>query len=152
MNIQMSTFRLQLIDRHSTFLTVLVEEDNQIRQPVYMFSRKIFHNQSQEYLLVFYEFSISRSSIFEPASHRIPHPSSSRVPSSFFFLSRRTHQKLVFCVRMISRTESQNIVVQTRNENIEIELVPFVFRSFVGVSVRIQEARKKGDFQCILFF
>ncbi len=148
MNIQMSTFRLQHIDRYSTFLTVSVEGDNQIRQPVYRFSRKRFHTQSQEYLLVSHEFSISRSSIFEPASHRIPHPSSSRVPSSFFFffLSRRTHQKLVFCVVMISRTESQKIVVQTRNENIEIELDKSVFRSFVGVSVRLQGARKKDDF------
>ncbi len=146
----MSTFRLQLIDRHSTFLTVLVEGDNQIRQPVYRFSRKRFHTQLQEYLLVSYEFAISRSSIFEPASHRISHPSSSRVPSSL--LSRRTHRKLSFCVAMNSRTGHQQTLVQTRNENIEIELVPFVFRSFVGVFVRIQEARKKGDFQCILFF
>ncbi len=150
MNIQMSTSRPQVIDRHSTFLTVLVEGDNQIRQPVYRFSRKNFHTQSQEYLLVSYEFAISRSSIFEPASHRISHPSSSRVPSSL--LSRRTHRKLSFCVAMNSRTGHQQTLVQTRNENIEIELVPFVFRSFVGVFVRIQEARKKGDFQCILFF
>ena len=149
MNIQMSTFRLQVIDRHSTFLSVQVEGDKQIRQPVYTFSRKSFHTQSQEYLLVFYEFSISRSSIFEPASHRIPHPSSSRVPSSL--LSLRTHRKLSFCVAMNSITVHQKLFVQTRDENIEIELVPFVFRSFVGVSVRIQEARKKGDFPCILF-
>jgi hypothetical protein len=43
MNISMSNFRLQLIDRHRTFLTVLVEADNQIRQPEYMFSRNSFH-------------------------------------------------------------------------------------------------------------
>ncbi len=85
MNIQMSTFRLQLTDRHSTFLTVLVEGDNQIRQPVCRFSWKSFHTQSQKYLLVSYEFSISRSSKFEPASHRISHPSFTRVPSSFLF-------------------------------------------------------------------
>ena len=70
----------------------------------------------------------------------------------FFFLSRRTHQKLMFCVVMISRTECQKIVVQTRNENTEIELDKFVFRSFVGVSVRLQGAVQKGDFQCILLF
>jgi hypothetical protein len=43
MNISMSTFRLQLIDRHSTVLTVLVEGANQIRQLEYMFSRNSFH-------------------------------------------------------------------------------------------------------------
>ena len=47
---------------------------------------------------------------------------------------------------MISRTESQKIVVQTRNENIEIELDKSVFRSFVGVSVRLQGEQKKDDF------
>jgi hypothetical protein len=31
-----------------------------------------------------------------------------------FFLSRSTHQKLSFCVAMISRTESQKILVETR--------------------------------------
>jgi hypothetical protein len=67
-------------------------------------------------------------------------------------LSRRTHRNLSFCVAMNSRMAHQKLFVQTRNENIEIELVPFVFRSFVGLSVRIQEARKKGDFQCISFF
>ena len=70
----------------------------------------------------------------------------------YFLLSLRTHRKLWICVAMNSRTARQKLFVQTRNENIEIELVPFVFRSFVGVFVRIQEARKKGDFQCILFF
>ena len=150
MNIQMSTFRLQLIDRHSTFLTVLVEGDNQIRQPVYTFSQKRFHTQSQEYLLVSYEFSISRSSIFEPASHRIPHPSSSRVPSSL--LSRRTHRKLSFCVAMISRTENQKIFVQTQDENIKTKLPPTFFKFFVDTSVYLQRVRQKGDFQCILLF
>jgi hypothetical protein len=81
MDISMSTFRLQLIDRHSTLLTLLIEKNNQIRHPENTFSRKRFHSQSYEYLLVFYEFSISRSSIFEPASHRISYPGSSRVPS-----------------------------------------------------------------------
>jgi hypothetical protein len=82
MNISMSIFRLQRIDRHSTFLTVLIEKGNQIRQPEYTFSWKRFHTQPYEYLLVFYEFSISRSSIFEPASHRISYPSFTHVPSS----------------------------------------------------------------------
>ncbi len=141
----MSIFRIQLIDCHSTFPSILIEKGNQIRQPVYRFSWKSFHTQSQEYLLVSYEFSISRSSIFEPASHRISHPSFTRVPSSFFLLSfllsLRTHRKLSFSVARISKTANQKLFVQTRNENIETELVPFVFRSFVGVSVSLQEAR-----------
>ncbi len=41
---------------------------------------------------------------------------------SSFFLSRRG-----FCVTMISGTEHQKIFVQTRDENIEPEFVPFVF-------------------------
>ncbi len=82
MNILMSNFRLQLIDCHSTFLTVLIEKDNQSLHPENMFPRKRFHTQSYEYLLVFNEWSISSSSIFEPASHRISHPSFTRVPSS----------------------------------------------------------------------
>ena len=84
MNIFMSIFRLQRIDHHSTFLTILIEKGNQIRQPENTFSWKKFHIQPYEYLLVFYEFLISRSSIFEPASHRISYSSSSRVPSSSF--------------------------------------------------------------------
>ena len=81
MNILMYIFRLQWIDHHSTFLTILIEKGNQIRQPENTFSWKRFHIQPYEYLLVFYEFSISRSSIFEPVSHRISYPSSSRVLS-----------------------------------------------------------------------
>jgi hypothetical protein len=38
-----------------------------------------------------------------------------------------THEKFAFCVVMISRTESQRIVVQKRGENIEIQLDKFVF-------------------------
>jgi hypothetical protein len=68
-----------------------------------------------------------------------------------FLLSLRTHRKLSFCVARISTTANQKIFVQTRDENIKSELVPFVFRSFVGVSIRLQEARKKGHFPCILF-
>jgi hypothetical protein len=100
----------------------------------------------------FYEFSISRSSIFEPASHRIPHPSSSRVPSSFPYLSRRTHQKLSCCVVMTSRTESQKIFVQTQDENIKTKSPPSFFKFFVDPSVYLQRVRQKGDFQCILLF
>jgi hypothetical protein len=47
----MSTFRLQLIACHSTFLTVLIEKDNQSLQPENTFSRKRFHTQLQKYLL-----------------------------------------------------------------------------------------------------
>ncbi len=93
MNIAMSTFRLQLIDRHLTFLSKLIVNDNRIRQPENTFSWKRFHTQLEEYLLVFYEFSIPRSSIFEPASHRISHPSFTRMPSSLFthFISLSFH-------------------------------------------------------------
>jgi hypothetical protein len=84
MNISMSTFRLQLIDRNSKFPTVLKQKDNQIQQAENTFSPKRFYPESYEYLIVFYEFSITRSSIFEPDSHRISHPSFTRVPSSFF--------------------------------------------------------------------
>jgi hypothetical protein len=150
MNISMSTFRFHLIDRNSKCPTVLKQKDNQIRQAENTFSPKRFYPESYEYLIVFYEFSITRSSIFGPNSHRISHPSFTCVPSSL--LSRRTHRKLSFCVAMNSKTVHQKLFVQTRNENIEIELVPSIFRSFGGVSVRIREARKKGDFQCILFF
>jgi hypothetical protein len=46
MNNAMSIFRLQLIDRHSTFLTILIEKDNQIRQSENKFSLRRFHTQS----------------------------------------------------------------------------------------------------------
>jgi hypothetical protein len=85
MNISMSTFRLQLIDCNSKFPTVLKQKDNQIGHPKNTFSPKRFYSESYEYLIVFYEFSITRSSIFEPASHRIPHPSFTRVPSSSLY-------------------------------------------------------------------
>jgi hypothetical protein len=54
-----------------------------------------------------------------------------------FFLSRRTHEKLTFCPAAISRTGSQKKCVQTRDENIKTELVPFVFQSFLAVFVRL---------------
>jgi hypothetical protein len=78
--------------------------------------------------------------------------SAARVFFSFFFFffffffvsrSRRTHQKFDFCVVMISRTESQKIVVQNRGENITIELDKSAFRSFLGPSVGPQ---KTGQF------
>jgi hypothetical protein len=54
---------------------------------------------------------------------------------------------------MISRTESQKIAVQTRNENIEIELDKSVFRSFLGASVRLQRVPQKDDFiEDLVFF
>jgi hypothetical protein len=82
MNISMSTFQLQLIDRNSKFSTFLKQKDNQIRHPENTFSPKRLYPEPYEYLLVFDEFSISRLSIFEPASHRISHPSFTRVPFS----------------------------------------------------------------------
>jgi hypothetical protein len=38
-----------------------------------------------------------------------------------FFLSRRTHQNFIFSGAMTSTKENQRIVVQTRDENIDIE-------------------------------
>ncbi len=90
MNISMSTFRLQLIDRNSKFPTVLKQKDNQIRYPENTFPQKRFYPESYEYLIVFYEFPITPSSIFEPASHRISHPIFTRVPSSLIYLSNYT--------------------------------------------------------------
>ena len=51
MHILMSTIRLQLIASHSTFLTVLIEKDNQSLQPENTFSQKRFHTQLQKHLL-----------------------------------------------------------------------------------------------------
>ena|SRR5271163_3714528 len=83
------------------------------------------------------------------ASHRISHLSSTRVPSSFFFffffsffVSRRTHSKFRFCVRMISRTAGQKIVVQKRGKNTKIELDKSVIRSLLGPSVISQKLRR----------
>jgi len=63
-----------------------------------------------------------------------------------YFLSRRTHSKSVFCVAMISRTESQKIFVRKRDENIEIEPRSFVIRNLGLVFVRLQIVTKKYDF------
>jgi hypothetical protein len=47
---------------------------------------------------------------------------------------------------MISRSENQKILVQTRNENIEIESIAFLFEFSIECLVRMQEASKKDDF------
>jgi hypothetical protein len=47
---------------------------------------------------------------------------------------------------MISGTEHLKIFVQMPDENIEIKPVPSVFRSFIGLSVRLQRARQKDGF------
>ncbi len=65
------------------------------------------------------------------------------------FLSRSTHQKLSFCVAMISRTGSQKIFVETRDENIDIEPIPSVLRSSIRGLVRVQIVRQKDKFECI---
>ncbi len=52
MNISMSIVQLQLIDYHSTFFTVLIENDSQSLQSENTFFRKSFHTQSLKYLLV----------------------------------------------------------------------------------------------------
>jgi hypothetical protein len=77
MNISMSTFRLQLIDRNSKFPTVLKQKDNQIQQTENTFSPKRFYPESYEYLIVLYEFSITHSSIF---GHTEPFPAISIYP------------------------------------------------------------------------
>jgi len=66
--------------------------------------------------------------------------------ASSFLLSERTHRKFVFCVAVISRMDIQKIFVQKIEENIEIVSLPFVFQSFVGGFVHLQQARQKGDF------
>jgi hypothetical protein len=46
---------------------------------------------------------------------------------------------------MISRTESQKILVETSDENIDIEPLPFVLRSSLRSLVPLQIAPKKGQ-------
>ncbi len=65
-----------------------------------------------------------------------------------FFLSRHTHKKFRFCVAMISGMEHQKIFVQTRNESIETESVPFAFRFLMEASVLLGESRQKRHFYC----
>jgi hypothetical protein len=50
---------------------------------------------------------------------------------------------------MISRTESQKIFVETRDENIDIEPVPSVLRSSLRSLVLLQIATKKDKFEWI---
>jgi len=60
--------------------------------------------------------------------------------------SSRPYQNFRFCVPVISATEHQKMFVQTQHENIEIEFVPFLFRSLMGPSISIEQARQKSDF------
>jgi hypothetical protein len=49
---------------------------------------------------------------------------------------------------MISGTEHNKIFVQTRAENIEIEVVPFAFGFLIGRFIPLEEARQKRYFSC----
>ncbi len=73
------------------------------------------------------------------------------MPSSFFYFLLST-SKLSFSVAMISGLENHKILVETRDENIEIESIPSVFQFFLGGSVRLQIAPKKHEFDgvCLL--
>ncbi len=51
----------------------------------------------------------------------------------------------MYYVPMIVRTENQKILLQTRDENIEIEHVLSVFRSLVEPLIRLQEVRQNDD-------
>ena len=90
------------------------------------------------------------------ASHRISQSSEARVPSSSFFhtffLSRRTHTKLAFCVAVISGTKHQKIVVETWDESIKIELLPPLLKSLLTPSVRLRRAQQNHEFECVLTF
>jgi hypothetical protein len=57
---------------------------------------------------------------------------------------------ITFRVAMISERKHQKIFVQTRDEIIEVKTVPFVFRSFIELFVRLQRARQKDNFSCRL--
>jgi hypothetical protein len=48
---------------------------------------------------------------------------------------------------MISRRESQKIFVETWDENIDIEPIPSILRSFPRGLVRLQIAPKKDKFE-----
>ncbi len=58
---------------------------------------------------------------------------STSILSVFFAVT-----KFVLCVAVISRTGHQKIFVQIRDENIEIESLPSVFRSFLECFVHLQ--------------
>ena len=49
---------------------------------------------------------------------------------------------------MISAIDSATRLVETRDESIDIEPTPSVFRSLVELSVRVREAPEKDDFAC----
>jgi hypothetical protein len=51
----------------------------------------------------------------------------------------------MYYVPMIVRTENQKILLQTRDENIEIEHLLSVFRSLVEPLIRLQEVRQNDD-------
>ncbi len=98
------------------------------------------------FFLVWETFNAMRSISISVIRHKV-----------FFKLFNFLYVRIESCyfvswIAMISGTANRKIFVQTRDENIKTELVPFVFRSSVGVSVRIQEVRKKDDFRCSLFF
>ncbi len=66
-----------------------------------------------------------------------------------FILSRSTHQKLSFCVAMIWRTESQKILIEKGDENIDIEPIQPILRSSPIGLVRSEKARQKDKFEWI---
>ena len=49
---------------------------------------------------------------------------------------------------MISAIDSAKRLVETRDESIDIEPTPSVFRSLVDSLVRVREAPEKDDFAC----
>ncbi len=57
-----------------------------------------------------------------------------------------------FCVAVISRMEHQKILVQTRDENMETEVLSSPFRYLMGASILLGQARRKGDFVLLTLF
>ena len=53
---------------------------------------------------------------------------------------------------MISRTTDRKILVQTRDESIKIELIPFLVKSFLEALVLLQICPEKDDFEVGLCF
>jgi hypothetical protein len=75
------------------------------------------------------------------------------MPSSFLLYLSTSASKLSVSVAMISRTANQKMIVETRDENIVIELIPFFFKSSIRGFVSKQIAPQKGKFLCtVLFF
>ncbi len=58
----------------------------------------------------------------------------------------------MYYVPMIVRTENQKILLQTRDENIEIEHLLSVFRSLVEPLIRLQEVRQNDDVSFFFHF